>query len=132
VTQHASLFRVGRLVSLLALAVLLAGCPAKRNPVADYLDGAELQCETDAQRRSVADALNDAVSLSADELRPRRYPDYTGQAGQWDLATLFQRFIVPDQQGKRLGRDFYRDLTSPAGRHAVNRFAARAFGPPLH
>jgi hypothetical protein len=128
---HRDRARLLGLLTLLALPLLLACKQARRNAVADYLDDAELQCENDVQRRSVADALNDCVSLAAEELKQRRYPDYTGQAGQWDLPTLFHRYIVPDRQGKRLGPDFYRDVTSASGRKAVNLFARRAFGPPI-
>jgi hypothetical protein len=118
---------MGRVTAaLVALAAALAaGCGRGANQVVDYLEHAELQCETEAQRQSVVGALEDILALSEAELRQRRYADYAGQPDAWDLPTLLSRHFVPDRQGRTLGPNFYSDAKSPAAQSLVRRVLGR-------
>lgn len=69
--------------------------PRPENPIAAYLRDAECQTENDRQRANVRTALEDMATLSPDQLRERRYENFTGQPGQWDLRTLLKRHVVP-------------------------------------
>ena len=104
---------------LVGLCVSASGCRNERNPVVDYLDGAEVQYETEQQKENIINALNDALNLPAAELQGKRYRDYQGSDGQWDLPTVISRHFVPSSPEKHLGQDFYRDITSVAGRNKV-------------
>lgn len=89
----------------------------RRNPVADYLDGAECQAETDAQRATVRAALDDLATQSPAALAARRYPDYQGRAHSWDVRTVLMKHLVPSSpRSLPTGADFYRDATAPAVR----------------
>ncbi len=82
------------------------------NPVTEYLKGIELQYETEIQKESIIVALNDILKLSSEQLKEKRYKDYTSEEDQWDLPTLIYRYFVPDRQGKSLGDNFYYDVKS--------------------
>jgi hypothetical protein len=116
------------LAVLLVAAAPLGGCRRAVNPVADYLDNAELQCETEAQKQNIMRALNDVLTLSGQELAMRRYEDYTGKADEWDLPTLIHRHFVPDRKGKTLGSRFYTDAASARVQAQVRRILDRLSG----
>jgi len=101
------------------------GCAARGNAVLAYLDGAELQTNSDMQRENIRTALRDILTRPADELAVRRYADYTGKAGQWNLPTLLTRHFVPVRTGMTLGADFYRDVKADAVQALVRRFLER-------
>ena len=116
------------MVFFLLLTVLgsgLAEGKTRRNPVANYLRGAELQCETDEQRANIVTALNDALTLPGDTLAVRRYKNYQGQEGQWDLPTLIYRHFVPDHPGAILGKRFYRDVKAKEAQEVVRQILER-------
>jgi hypothetical protein len=98
---------------------------ARRNPVANYLRGAELQCETDEQRANIVTALNDALTLPGKSLAARRYKNYQGQEGQWDLPTLIYRHFVPDHAGAILGDHFYRDVKAREAQEVIRQILQR-------
>jgi hypothetical protein len=68
---------------------------AATNPVVAYLRGAELQCES-SQVPNIRQALDDLVTLPATTLRARRYSDYSGTAGAWDLPRVLRSHFVPN------------------------------------
>jgi hypothetical protein len=103
----------------------LAEGKTRRNPVANYLRGAELQCETDEQRANIVTALNDALTLPRESLAARRYKNYQGQEGQWDLPTLISRHFVPDHAGAILGDHFYRDVKAKEAHEVIRQILLR-------
>lgn len=111
------------LVALLVFAAA-AGAGATPNPIREYLAGAELQCEGGQQRTAVLQALQDIVSLPASALQKKRYPDYAGKAGAWDLPTLLARYFVP-RKGQTLGSHFYRDVKQPEVQAEVKKILKR-------
>ena len=94
------------------VAVVLVSCA--KNPVLGYLENAEVQFEGEPQRQNLLLALNDALKLSGKELVARRYRDYGGHEGQWDLRTVMERHFMPDRRGKTLGGGFYKDVKARA------------------
>ena len=119
---------VRAIVLPLLLTVLESGFAegkTRRNPVANYLRGAELQCETDEQRANIVTALNDALTLPGDSLAARRYKDYQGQEGQWDMPTLIYRHFVPDHLGAMLGKHFYRDVKAKETQEIIRQILQR-------
>ena len=119
---------VRAIVLPLLLTVLgsgLAEGKTRRNPIANYLRGAELQCETDEQRANIVTALNDALTLPGDTLAVRRYKNYQGQEGQWDLPTLIYRHFVPDHAGAILGDHFYRDVKAREAQEVIRQILQR-------
>lgn len=67
----------------------------RRNPIVEYLCGAELQAEDDGHLANIRQALSDMARLPVEQLRQRRYADYRGKPGAWDLPWLIQRHFVP-------------------------------------
>lgn len=110
---------------VLVMLLCVTGCATRGNAVLAYLDGAELQCDSDMQRENIRTDLRDILTLPAGELAVRRYADYTGKAGQWDLPTLLVRHFVPARTGMTLGDVFYRDVTTDDVRQFVRGLLAR-------
>jgi len=84
---------------------LLAG--QGENPLQGYLENVEVQYENSQQLGNIINALRDALKLPAKELSEKRYCDYTGKAGTWDLRAVLENHFMPDETGKTLGPDFY-------------------------
>lgn len=113
---------------MLVGAVILPGCRRATNPVAGYVDKAELQYETEAQKQNIVRALDDILTLSAQELEQRRYEDYTGKPNEWDLPTYVGKRFVPGKQGKTLGPKFYPDVKSARVQGQIRRILDRLTG----
>jgi len=113
-------------VSVAVLSALLqVGCGGKPNQLAAFLEDAELQCETEAQRCNLCAAFQDMLDLTPEQLRNRRYCDYTGQPGRWDLPTLLSRHFVPGSKQHSIGPRFYDEVKSAEVRQQVQRFLDR-------
>ena len=111
--------RIAVSLVLAVVASLLCGCAT--NSVANYLDNSEVQFAEETERATLVQAFNDALTLSAEELAARRYPDYQGNPRQWELRTLIERHVMPDAQGKSLGEDFYSDIKSPPAQERIRQ-----------
>lgn len=98
------------LLTVLCIPILVLGCKSNENPVLDYFSKAEIQYEGKEQEDNIIQALKDILSLPESELKEKRYSDYSGKPGQWDLQTLIQKHVVPDSSEKTLGKNFYRDV----------------------
>jgi hypothetical protein len=91
------------------------------NQVVIYLDRAERQAETDAQRREMLHALDDLRSLDALALGQRRYADYENRPGQWTLVQLMQKYFVPRQPCSIDEETFYRHAQASEARKVVEQ-----------
>ncbi|MBN1531114.1 MAG: hypothetical protein JXA20_00490 [Spirochaetes bacterium] len=114
-----------RLLACLLLAAAAAGCGSGGNRVLDFLENAELQYHGDTQRENLAQACRDILTLTPDELRLKRYRDYAGREGAWDLPTLLYRHLVPSRKGKTLGDDFYRRVKEADTQRVIERLLER-------
>jgi hypothetical protein len=76
-------------------ASLAAAASVAESPVAAYLTGAEIQAETDAQRRELRRALADLIDQPAETLRTARYAGPQGEPAQRDLVQLLRAHVVP-------------------------------------
>jgi len=97
------------------------------NPVAQYLKGAELQYETEIQKENIVTAFNDILNLSVEELKERRYKDYTGKENQWDLYTLIYRHFVSAPPGVHLGDNFFNDVKLEEAQEQVRQILEKHF-----
>ena len=113
------------LVGLLAIATgaVWAKTPPPP-PLLAYLRDCEFQAEDEAQKANFRQGLDDALSLPVAELKKRRYSDYQGKAGQWDLATLFRKHLL-SKTG--LGGDFYNDLEDARVQSQLQALRKRLF-----
>lgn len=108
--------RIGKITMAALIVVVLVipsfnGCrKIEENKVYTYLENAEIQYENVGQKDTIKQALEDALKLPLPALKVKRYKDYSGTPGQWDLKTLIKRYIVPDAKGKNLGNNFYKDV----------------------
>ncbi len=91
------------------------------NHVASYLKNAELQCECTYQGENIKRALTDALTLPADSLKIKRYNDYTGKVGEWDLPTLIEAHFLPEH-GNFLGTNFYNDIKNAESQKYLKKF----------
>jgi hypothetical protein len=80
------------------------------NQTAKYFRGVEVQYENSNSKRIIIRALNDILTLSEQELKAKRYPDYAGREENWDLPKLIYSYFVPDDSQKIMGKNLYKDL----------------------
>jgi len=97
---------------LLLLIISLLSCGKETNQVLRYFENAEIQCETEDQKNSIINALNDILTLDTAELKEKRYADYRGQKGEWTIQVLLYHYFVPDAQSKIPGDNFFNDIKS--------------------
>lgn len=95
--------------------------PTPPNVVAAYLDGAEMQAETDAQRREILRALTDMLDKPAAELRQQRYADYQGNASAWPVTKTLTAHFVPRTPQALDPERFYQDVGKPEARAVIRR-----------
>ena len=93
--------------------IVFSGCQKKENKVLIYLQNSELKFDNKTQRDNVFQAMKDCFIYSEDELKTRRYKDYTGKEGQWDLPTVLYSHFAPNKTGLTLGDDVYHDVKEP-------------------
>ena len=84
--------------------------------IARFLDGAEIQAETDAQRRELRRALADLLVRPAAELRGARYA-----GGERSLVELLNAHLLPATPQRLEPESFFADLA-----HAPAQAAVRA------
>jgi hypothetical protein len=112
------------LLTAACLIPLFPGCATVQNPVYQYFENAELQCE-EVQEETIKEALYDILTLPEDKLRERRYSEYRGREARWDLPTLIYRHFVPPGNARTLGDNFYRDVKSRKVQKKVEEFLRR-------
>lgn len=127
--------RYGRITAWLGLVLtlLLAGCGERQaapvqadsaaatteNVIAAYLRDAEIQAETDGQRRTLREALEDLIEKPDAELLAARYAGPDGPT-QRDVAQVLRAHIAP---ARPIGLDI--DALLAARGHAEARSALR-------
>ena len=118
-----------RVAFLLFSSLAFSGCarahPAAAvppNPIAEYLEGVEVQAE-EAQQENICRAIGDLAALAAEDLRRRRYADYQGVPGVWDLPRLLHAYLVPNSSAKVLPPDgeFWRHAHDAVVRRAAEK-----------
>ncbi|MDO8432541.1 MAG: hypothetical protein Q7S58_09050 [Candidatus Binatus sp.] len=97
----------------------VAGSTHPRNVVADYLDGAEQQSETDDQGQVIKQAFTDMLNVPVDRLRKKRYPDYRMHPDTWPITEVLYRYIVPAAPVRFEGDEFFRDVKQPDAQKIV-------------
>jgi hypothetical protein len=99
-----------------ASLAVVCSCQPKPNPVADYLDGAQIKATPADVDKVVRTALTDMTVHSAQDLRMFRYADEKGQPTV-DLRTVLKTYFVPSG-AKVLPEDdsFYDSLAAPRTR----------------
>ena len=110
------------LVSLLFLIFQLPSCKDSDNQVLNYLSNAELQYEGEVQKENLITAMNDILNLSEEQLKLKKYKDYSGNENQWDLQTLIHKHFVPDKEDKTLGNNFYHDVKAKEVQEIIKKF----------
>jgi hypothetical protein len=98
------------------------GAPPPVNQVVAYLDGAELQVETEQQVREVLRALEDLRTLAPAALQARRYPGYGMEPAVWTLRQLLSKYFIPRDITAQLDETaIYQDAQDPKARAVVSR-----------
>ena len=82
------------------------------NPVSNFLRSAMLNCDTAAQRDTVAAALSDALTLSTKKLKKKKYANDMGKKDSRGLPALLAKYFIPTSAYKSLGKQFYKDIKS--------------------
>src|SRR4051812_30346200 len=105
--------------SFSAVLVVLCSCHTpdatanrarQENSIAIFLNGAERQSETHAQRLEIQRALHDMLDKPPDDLRRMRYANYAGQPGAWSITELLRHYFVPPSPVAIDARRFFSDV----------------------
>jgi hypothetical protein len=89
------------------------------NSVAAYIENAEIQAETDEQRREIRRALLDILEKPATELRTQKYADYQGKPNEWSITRLLTAYFVPSTPQSLEPEQFYKDIDKPEAKLAI-------------
>lgn len=92
--------------------LLLNSCTTKENKLSQYLENVEIHYENDSQKAVIIEVLHDLATLPPNQLKQKKYPNYTGKVEQWDCTTVLSKYFVPDHSSKKLSEDFYHELQS--------------------
>lgn len=84
---------------LMVAAALLAGpCAraggAETSRLLDYIQGSELQIETDDQRCELALALSEIAAGPPERVLALRFADYAGEPGRWTAVEVLERYLL--------------------------------------
>ncbi len=119
------------LSALLIISVTSMSCNTnvknnKTDDVLEFFTNAELQYETESQKESIITALNDILNLnlSVEDMKNKKYPNYTGEENKWDLLTLINRYFVSADQNITLGNDFYTKIKSKEVQEQIEEIIA--------
>jgi len=85
------------------------------NSVESYLKNADVWYTEEGERVTIAQALQDMLTLPPARLKERRYEvegDAQGAGELCDLPTLLERHVLPDRKSKSLGKKFYKEIKS--------------------
>lgn len=109
---------------ILCLPLFLIACTPPAPPsshLAQYLENAELQCETEEQKENIHQAFRDMLTLSPEELKGKLYKNYQG-IPEWQAHVVLEKHFVPDSQ-MFLDKDtFYEDLKDPRAQKNIQQW----------
>lgn len=116
-------------IILLIMAACSSNSSDKKNELQKdeflkYFENVEIQYETETQKESILTVLNDILNLSADELKNKKYPNYTGKENQWDLPTLINRYFVPADKNTTLEFFFYTKIKRKEVQEQIEKILA--------
>jgi hypothetical protein len=101
-------------------AVASSGATRPRNTVEDYLNGAELQYETDDQESAIRQAFGDMRYESVKNLRKKRYEDDPMHPYGCPIMELLNHYVVPDPGYLGFdGDEFFRDVKKPGAQEMI-------------
>lgn len=111
---------------LLTLIIFqLTSCKDGENQVLNYFNNVELQYDGRLQEETIIEALNDLLNLSEEQLKLKKYKDYSGLENQWDLPTLIYKYFVPDKESKTLGKNFYKDVKAKEVQERIKKILSQ-------
>lgn len=113
-----------RILALFVVTCLVTGCQGlqpKKNIVVLFLEGAELQIETQGQLQELEHALQDMLRLPPKQLRERRYSDYQMNEGVWTLTQILSAYFLPQRPLSIDFERFYADAATDAARSIVKK-----------
>lgn len=115
--------------SAAAPAAPASAVPAADNRLVQWLQGAEIQAETDAQRAELRRALQDLRDKPPAELAAARYAGPDGTPGQRGLAELLRAHVVPARPVELVLDELVAGRAGAEGRAALDATIARVGAP---
>lgn len=101
------------------ISYLLMGGEMKGNNTALFFTGIEVQYETDEQKETIIQVLRDMLTLGEEELKKQEYPDYFRKGEKIEVRQVIYNHFVPDEAGKRLDDNFYKELITKEVRERI-------------
>lgn len=98
----------------------LFGCENDQsNNIVQYLNGVEVQYETQDQQQEIKQALNDMLNLDPDALRAKRYKNYEMEPGEWTAIDILDRYFVPATEVSIDSDNFYQNINKPETKKSI-------------
>jgi len=102
--------------------VMVETSDGHENVVKDFFWHGELRYIEDWQLNEFVQGLRDMAVLSSEELQQKRYANFQGEPGQWNLQQLLQAYFVPSEEVSL--EHLYRDMDKPGSREIVRQTLA--------
>lgn len=100
------------IIAATALSVSSSSIAQAQNTLLLYLQDVEIQCEDD-QRPEVKKALNDMLTLPANELRTKLYKNYQGAPNKRNIITVLRNHAVPARHMELDENHFFEEVQTP-------------------
>lgn len=97
------------------ILLVTGGCFKEPNNLYNYLKEAEVQYETDSQKKDIIEALEDSINLPPSSLEKKLYSNYRGELQKWNLITVIEKYFVPNKKNFLNEKTFYKEVKSLEG-----------------
>ncbi len=133
---------IKRIISVLCFClffgILFVSCGSNKdssnkessNSIVAYFKDAEVQAETDEQRKQIKLVLSDLLNLKVDELKVKKYPNYQNNTDQWDVIKFLNSYFVPSSPQVLTADSFFEDLGKPEAKAAIQERINKIDGDP--
>ena len=114
-----------RILTLIFITFLMLSCQSLElktgNLVVSFLEDAELQIETQGQIQELKKALQDILLFSPEQLRKKRYLNYSLDERAWALHKIISAYFYSPKPFFIDSEQFYSDITADVTRSTVQK-----------
>jgi|GEM_PF-3505175 len=97
-------------LTMILMFILFFGNKMNENKTAGFFEGIEIQYETKEQKEVIIEVLEDMLTLDAEDLKKKEYPDYFRKGETIRIEEVIYSYFVPDDAKKTFSSDFYQEL----------------------
>ena len=114
--------RTNLIVIILIISMNSCQEDKKATQTYNYFCNAEIQYETDFQKKVIVEAINDLIKLDSTQLKSKRYSNYNQKGEFWNITELINKYFVPDKKGMTLGDNFFLEVRDKEVQDVLGKF----------